>query len=81
MKREAARPEGTVMAGLYDKAMKRKATGQKFEGLGQVIGVDVPFEEDPAAELVLDAASANTEAMRDQVLERFAVWLSPSSDA
>lgn len=81
MKREAARPEGAVMAGLYAKAMKRKATGQRFEGLGQVIGVDVPFKEDPAAELVLDAASLSTDAMRDQVLERFAVWLSPSSDA
>jgi adenylylsulfate kinase len=81
MKREAARPEGTVMAGLYAKAMKRKATGQKFEGLGQVIGVDVPFEEDPAAELVLDASSLSAEAMRDTVLERFADWLSPSPEA
>ena len=75
MKRESARPEGTVMAGLYAKAMKRKATGQTFEGLGQVIGVDVPFEEDPQAELVLDAASLSVEAMRDMVLERFAAWL------
>ena len=75
MKRESARPDGTVMAGLYAKAMKRKATGQKFEGLGQVIGVDVPFEEDPRAELVLDAAGLSVEAMRDKVLERFASWL------
>jgi len=75
MKRESARPEGAVMAGLYAKAMKRKATGQKFEGLGQVIGVDVPFEEDPQAELVLDAASLSVDAMRDKVLERFAAWL------
>lgn len=75
MKRESARPEGTVMAGLYAKAMKRKATGQKFEGLGQVIGVDVPFEEDPRAELVLDAAGASTEEMLGKVLERFSAWL------
>ncbi|MBI4804171.1 MAG: adenylyl-sulfate kinase [Desulfovibrio sp.] len=81
MKRETARPEGAVMAGLYAKAMKRKATGQKFEGLGLVIGVDVPFEEDPGAELVLDASSLSTDAMRDKVLERFAVWLGPSLNA
>ncbi|MFP5221782.1 MAG: adenylyl-sulfate kinase [Acidobacteriota bacterium] len=79
MKRESSRPEGTVMAGLYAKAMKRKATGQKFDGLGQVIGVDVPFEEDPHAELVLDAASLTVEAMRDAVLERFAAWLGPDA--
>ncbi|WP_243358773.1 adenylyl-sulfate kinase [Fundidesulfovibrio terrae] len=75
MKRESARPEGTVMAGLYAKAMKRKATGQKFEGLGQVIGVDVPFEEDPRAELVLDAAASSTDEMLAKVLERFSAWL------
>lgn len=74
MTREAARPEGRVMAGLYAKAIKRKATGQTFEGLGQVIGVDVPFERDPAAELVLDAEKLSVEQMRDAVLERFAPW-------
>lgn len=74
MKREAARPEGMVMAGLYAKAMKRKATGQEFPGLGQVIGIDVLFEEDPAAELTLDAEHQGTAAKRDAVLARFAAW-------
>lgn len=53
MAREAARPQGKVMAGLYAKAMLRKVTGRQFEGLGPVPGVDVPFEEDPAAELTI----------------------------
>lgn len=75
MAREAKRPEGLVMAGLYAKAVKRKATGQQFEGLGEVVGVDVPFEEDPAAELVLDAAKLSVEEMREKVLARFAPWL------
>ena len=74
MKREAARPEGMVMAGLYAKAMKRKATGQEFPGLGQVIGIDVVFEEDPLAELTLDAEQLDTPAKRDAVLARFAAW-------
>ena len=74
MRRESARPEGLVMAGLYAKAVKRKATGQKFEGLGQVGGVDVPFEQDPRAELTLDAEKLSAEQMRDAVLERFAGW-------
>jgi adenylylsulfate kinase len=74
MKRESARPEGTVMAGLYAKAMKRKATGQKFKDLGQVIGVDVPFEMDQHAELLLDAAGATTDEMLRKVMERFSPW-------
>ncbi|GFK93177.1 Adenylyl-sulfate kinase [Fundidesulfovibrio magnetotacticus] len=74
MAREAARPEGRVMAGLYAKAMARKVTGRDFPGLGQVIGVDVPFEEDPGAELVLEADRADVAALRDKVLERFEGW-------
>ena len=68
MAREAARPEGLVMAGLYAKAMLRKSTGRQFPGLGQVIGVDVPFEEDPNAECVVDAEHLSIEACRDAVL-------------
>jgi adenylylsulfate kinase len=74
MTREASRPQGKVMAGLYAKAMKRKATGERFEGLGSVIGVDVPFEEDPAAELILDAGKSSVDRMRAEVVKRFAAW-------
>lgn len=74
MARESARPEGKVMAGLYAKAMMRKATGRDFPGLGQVIGVDVPFEEDPAAECVVDAEHLTIEAGRDVVLAFLRDW-------
>jgi adenylylsulfate kinase-like enzyme len=69
MEREASRPEGLVMAGLYRKALERQATGRQIEGLGQVIGVDVPFEEDPAAECVVDNVGVQIDAVRDQVLD------------
>jgi len=75
MAREAARPQGKVMAGLYAKAMMRKATGRKFPGLGQVIGVDVPFEEDPAAECVVDAEQRDVAECRDIVLAFLEHWL------
>lgn len=54
MEREGNRPEGLVMADLYAKALKRRKTGEDFPGLGQVIGVDVPFEQDPDAELTIE---------------------------
>lgn len=53
MAREAGRQQGLVMAGLYAKALERKRTGKDFPGLGQVIGVDVEFEDDPAAEFTI----------------------------
>jgi adenylylsulfate kinase len=74
MAREEARPEGLVMAGLYAKALERKKTGREFEGLGQVIGVDVPFEENPAAECVVDNEHQGQEAAANQALECILAW-------
>ncbi len=71
MAREAGRLRGKVMADLYAKALERKATGRHFPGLGQVVGVDVPFEEDPGAELTLDSDRLSPEQARDMVL----AWL------
>lgn len=75
MAREAARPEGLVMAGLYAKALERQATGRQFPGLGEVIGVDVPFEVDPNAECVVDAEHHSIEQGRDAVLAFLDAWL------
>jgi len=74
MYREAHRPEGLVMADLYKKAFRRKQTGAHFEGLGQVIGVDTPFEENPRAECVIESDQVSVEQGRDRVLEFLAKW-------
>ncbi len=71
MRREAGRPQGQVMAGLYAKALERKRSGADVPGLGQVIGVDVPFEEDPAAECVID----NTRLAKEETLARAMAFL------
>jgi adenylylsulfate kinase len=76
MKREAARPEGQVMAGLYAKAIKRKATGEEFEGLGEVIGVDVAFEENPAAEVTVDSERLSPKEAANRALAFIRPWLS-----
>ncbi len=78
MRREKGRPEGRVMAGLYEKALERQRTGAQFAGLGEVVGVDVPFEENPAAECVIDSESEGIEQGRDRVLELLARWSTPS---
>ncbi|MFW6004944.1 MAG: adenylyl-sulfate kinase, partial [Desulfonatronovibrionaceae bacterium] len=68
MSREQNRPQGLVMADLYAKALERKKTGRRFPGLGQVIGVDVPFEKDPAAELVIDNQDLSLEEAVEQAV-------------
>ncbi|MDR3639760.1 MAG: adenylyl-sulfate kinase [Humidesulfovibrio sp.] len=51
----AAHHKGYVMPGMYQKALERRRTGMSVPGLGQVVGVDVAYEENPQAECVLDA--------------------------
>ncbi|GAB6057223.1 adenylyl-sulfate kinase [Desulfonatronum parangueonense] len=72
--REQGRPEGLVMAGLYEKALDRQRTGRDYPGLGQVVGVDVPFEEDPQAECVVDSSKLSVVEARDQVLDFLKKW-------
>jgi len=74
MRREAGRAQGRVMADMYEKAMERKRSGARFEGLGEVVGVDVEFEEDPYAECVIDSDHEGVDQGRDKVLAFLAGW-------
>lgn len=75
MAREGKRPAGLVMAGLYRKALERQKTGQQFPGLGQVIGVDVPFEGSPQAECVINNEHIPKQETRGRALEFLHGWL------
>ncbi|GAU09768.1 adenylyl-sulfate kinase [Desulfoplanes formicivorans] len=74
MQREKNRPQGLVMAGLYAKALERKKNGTQFPGLGQVIGVDIPFEVDEHAECVVDNVSLTLEQAVARVITWFDGW-------
>lgn len=78
MAREGKRPEGLVMAGLYAKALERQRTGHQFPGLGEVIGVDVPFEQSPQAECVINNEHIPKQETRERALAFLRVWLSDS---
>ncbi len=75
MLREGGRSEGLAMAGLYAKAIERKKTGKDFPGLGAVIGVDVPFEEDPQAEFIIANDNIPKQETRRRTLEHLRKWL------
>ena len=74
MYREAHRPEGLVMANLYQKALKRKETDTYFQGLGEVVGVDTPFEENTMAECVIESDQMSVDEGRDHVIAFLTVW-------
>jgi len=60
---------------LYAKALDRRRTGREYPGLGEVIGVDAPFEKDPGAECVVDSEHMTVLEARDRVLEFFDLWM------
>lgn len=72
--RESGRGEGLVMADMYRKALERRRTGEKFEGLGNVVGIDVPFEENKNAEIVIDSGSISpaeaARAIKDELKKK-----------
>lgn len=80
MRREATRAahqahhKGYVIPGMYQKALERRRTGIPVPGLGQVVGVDVQYEENPQAECVLDAMKPVEENAR-MVLNFLDAWL------
>lgn len=55
IERESKRTGGIVMADLYKRSLERKKTGKQFEGLGKVVGIDVPFEENKSAEIEINS--------------------------
>lgn len=75
MEREGRRPEGLVMAGLYAKALERRRTGREFPGLGEVVGVDVPFEENPAAEIRIANDDIPKQETRARAMAALRAWL------
>jgi len=54
IKRESNREKGLVAAQMYRRALERKEKGVQFKDLGPVIGVDVLYEENPEAEIIID---------------------------
>ncbi len=74
MERESKRENGLVMAGLYKKALDRKLTGKQYPGLGDVIGVDVDFEEDKNCELIIENDHISLDEAVSRVLKFIDLW-------
>jgi len=55
MKREANRRDNLIVSNLYKKALERKLTGKRKKLVGEVIGIDIPFEEPDKPDLLIEA--------------------------
>jgi adenylylsulfate kinase len=68
MQREANRKNNLVVKNLYQKALKR-LEGEKVELVGEMIGIDVPYEEPEKPELVVESEKTEPTDAAKQVLE------------
>jgi adenylylsulfate kinase len=69
MEREASRKDNLVVKNLYKKAIERLKTGKKIEPLGEVIGIDVPYEESDNPDLVVDSDKLNVKESSERIFQ------------
>ena len=55
MERESKRKDNLMMSNLYEKALERMKEGKEISGLGQMIGIDVPYEESEKPDLIIES--------------------------
>ena len=68
IERESKRKNGHIVSQMYLRALERQHKGSRFEDLGKVIGVDIPYEENPLAEVIIDN-SKDTAAQNAMVVK------------
>jgi len=69
VERESKRKDDLIVSNLYKKAMKRLETGEKVSGIGEMIGIDVPYEEPDNPELIIDSDKLNIKESSDKIFQ------------
>lgn len=69
IERESKRKEGFVVAQMYKKALERKRNKIRYKYLGQVIGVDVPYEENKKAEIIINSYKVSAKKAADIIFD------------
>jgi adenylylsulfate kinase len=69
MERESKRKDNLVMGNLYEKALKRMKEGKDIDGLGQMIGIDVPYEESEKPDLIIESNKLDPEESSELILQ------------
>jgi len=67
MDRESKRKDNLKLSDLYKKALKRKKNGVQIDGLGDMIGVDVEYEEPEKPDLVIESEKLNPKQSSEKI--------------
>lgn len=68
MKRESERKDNLVVRNLYKKALRRLRSGKKIKRLGEVIGIDVKYEEPKNPELIIRSDKLTPKESSEKIL-------------
>ena len=69
MKRESAREDNLVVREMYKKALERIKDGKEIDGLGEVIGVDVEYEEPKKPDLIMESDKLSPEESSKKIFD------------
>ena len=69
MTRESRRKDNLVLRNLYKKALEGMKSGKRIVGLGEVIGVDVEYEEPDKPELIIESDKLTPEESSEKILQ------------
>ena len=70
IERESKRKDNLVMSNLYEKALKRIKEGKDIDGLGQMIGIDVPYEESEKPDLIIESDKLDPKKSSELILQK-----------
>jgi adenylylsulfate kinase len=69
IERESNRKDDLVVSNLYKKAIERLKTGKKVRGIGQMIGIDVTYEESVRPELIIDSYKLDINESAEKIFQ------------
>lgn len=70
IERETNRKSDLIERELYKKAKERLQSGKKFEGIGQVPGIDVKYEETENPDLILESNKIGSKECAQKIFEK-----------
>jgi len=69
MERESKRKNNLILSDLYKKAIRRKRGEKIMEDIGEVIGIDVEYEEPKKPEFVIQSDNLNSKKSAEKVFK------------
>jgi adenylylsulfate kinase len=69
VERESKRRDDLVVSNLYKKAMNRIKTGEKTDAIGEMVGIDTPYEEPEKPELIIDSSKLDPKKSSEKIFE------------